>query len=72
MSDLNKDDGVKFESLSPNDQAIILIEKTKTALQMLEKHLSEVEVENVVLKDFSDFCKNYSVDIRELMYSYDD
>lgn len=45
-----------------------LIEETKFVLNKLLVELDNSLVDNKTLKEFSDFCKDYSLEVRELIY----
>lgn len=52
----------------PNDKINSLIEQTELGLNSLLNELKNNDVDKDTLKHFSEFCKNYSLEIMELVY----
>lgn len=52
----------------PNDKVNNLIEQTELGLNSLLNELKNSDVDKDTLKHFSEFCKNYSLEILELVY----
>lgn len=52
----------------PNDKVNNLIEQTELGLNSLLNELKNSGVDKDTLRHFSEFCKNYSLELMELIY----
>lgn len=52
----------------PNDKVNNLIEQTELGLNSLLNELKNSDVDKDTLRHFSEFCKNYSLEVMELVY----